>query len=53
MEGLNGPEMGRVFARTLRDKGYSFTGGEVPDSGGWSSWRNRTDRVLETLFPVR
>ena len=29
------------------------TGGEVHDSGGWSSWRNRTDRVLETLFPLR
>jgi outer membrane protein assembly factor BamB/enterochelin esterase-like enzyme len=41
------------FVKELRDKGYKVTGGEVPDGTGWPSWRNRTNLVLETLFPVK
>ncbi len=40
----------RVNAR-LREKGYQPAGGEAPDGVGWGSWRNRTDRLFEALFP--
>ena len=36
----------------LTDRGYTVAGGEVPDGTGWSSWKNRTDRVLQSLFPL-
>ena len=36
----------------LVDRGYAVTGGQVPDGTGWSSWKNRTDRVLRSLFPL-
>ena len=46
----------RVSARKLKEflvaRGYKVTGGEVHDGTGWSSWRNRNDRVLESLFPL-
>jgi enterochelin esterase-like enzyme/outer membrane protein assembly factor BamB len=51
MEGWNFPQSNRTFARTLEEKGYSFTGGEVNEGRGWASWRSRTDKLLETLFP--
>lgn len=35
----------------LRKQGYSPAGGEAADGTGWSSWRNRTDALLTTLFP--
>lgn len=41
----------RSFAEVLRSKGYRFDGGEVHDGTGWSSWRNRVDRLFATLFP--
>ncbi|MEE8170409.1 MAG: alpha/beta hydrolase-fold protein, partial [Phycisphaerae bacterium] len=44
-------ESNRKFARFLRDKGYTYVGGEVHDGTGWSSWRNRTDALFGTLFP--
>ena len=50
-----GNDLGRssaTFARRLREKGYDFVGGMVNDGAGWASWRNRTDRVFETLFPL-
>ncbi len=40
----------RSFADYLRGRGYTVAGGEVPDSTGWDSWRNRNDVVLEALF---
>ena len=40
------------FADSLREKGYRLLGGEVHDGTGWSSWKNRTDVILEALFPV-
>lgn len=36
----------------LADKGWRPTGGEVWDSTDFGSWRNRTDVVLEQLFPL-
>jgi enterochelin esterase family protein len=41
------------FDQTLRRLGHQPRGGEAPDGSGWASWRNRTDRLLETLFPAR
>ncbi len=43
---------GREFAATLKEKGYKLAGGEAHDGTGWSSWRNRTNDVLEAMFPL-
>jgi len=51
-EGSSSPRQNRAFARALREKRYTFTGGEVHDGPGWASWRNRTDRLLQALFPL-
>jgi len=45
-------ETNRQFHEQLRDRGYRPSGGEVNDGTGWSSWRNRTDILLESLFPI-
>ena len=36
----------------LVDRGYKPMGGEVWDSTDFVSWRNRTDVMLEALFPI-
>jgi hypothetical protein len=36
----------------LRERGYDPIGGEVWDSTDFGSWRNRTDVLLESLFPL-
>ncbi len=36
----------------LRERGYDPIGGEVWDSTDFGSWRNRTDVLLESLFPM-
>lgn len=38
--------------RQLRARGHSPRGGEVLDSTDFASWRNRTDVLLESLFPL-
>jgi enterochelin esterase family protein len=43
---------GRTLAGLLKENGYTVEGGEALDSAGWGSWRNRTDRLLTTLFPL-
>ena len=40
------------FMDFLVDRGYTVAGGAVPDGTGWSSWKNRTDLVLRSLFPL-
>ena len=45
-------ETNRRFNAFLRERGYRPAGGEANDGFGWASWRNRTDRVFETLFPA-
>ena len=40
------------FADKLRGLGYTIAGGETNDGCGWSSWRNCTDKIFETLFPA-
>lgn len=51
-EGWDMREAARDIHRELTSRGYRVTGGEVNDSTDWASWRNRTDIVLETLFPL-
>jgi enterochelin esterase-like enzyme len=41
----------RLYER-LEQKGWQLSGGEVHDGSGWASWRNRTDRIFEALFPL-
>jgi enterochelin esterase-like enzyme len=50
-EGWDNLEANRRFSEFLRAKGYLPAGGEALDGFGWASWRNRTDRLFETLFP--
>lgn len=40
------------YAQKLDDMGYDVERHEVNDGTGWSSWKNRTDRLLEALFPL-
>lgn len=40
------------LSQLLRDKGYAMAGGQANDGTGWSSWKNRADKLLVALFPV-
>ena len=51
VEAWNMVDVNRDFAARLEDLGFTVAGGEVPEGGGWNSWRMRTDDVFETLFP--
>ena len=42
----------REFSEIVESNGYPVAGGEALDGTGWSSWRNRTDEVLRSLFPL-
>jgi enterochelin esterase-like enzyme/outer membrane protein assembly factor BamB len=42
----------RELAALLGDKGYGIVTHEVADGAGWGSWRARTDRILESFFPL-
>jgi len=45
-EAWDARDFARNFAQFLRERGYQVEGGEVSDSTGWDSWRNRTDVVV-------
>ena len=47
------PTTSKHFTSFLKDKGYSYIGGVVNDSFDWPSWRNRTDKILQTFFPLK
>jgi enterochelin esterase-like enzyme/outer membrane protein assembly factor BamB len=53
---VNGYEPVRAFGEelvtALEEGGYSPIRSEVADGIGWGGWRQHTDRVLETLFPL-
>lgn len=51
-EGWDLAKISQDFAAFLRERGYRPAGGQVHDSYGWLSWRNRTDQLLATLFPA-
>lgn len=37
----------------LAEAGHHVAGGPVPGTPEWASWRQQTDRVLESLFPLQ
>ena len=43
----------RALAKLLTDREHVLTAVEVNEGYGWASWRNRTDRILETFFPLK
>ena len=51
--GFNWAENNRKFAAALKEKGYTIAGGEVSGGFDWPSWRTRTDKILETFFPLK
>lgn len=53
LEGWNTVQACRDVDRMFRERGYKPAGGEVHDGSGPESWRNRTDEMLETLFPLK
>jgi outer membrane protein assembly factor BamB/enterochelin esterase-like enzyme len=40
------------IVKVLKEKGHRPVTREVADGTGWGGWRLRTDRILETLFPL-
>ena len=50
--GFDISEDSRLLATQLKKGGYTLKGGEALDSYGWGAWRNRTDRLLVTMFPA-
>jgi len=38
--------------RALQKKGHHPIAHEAAGGSGWGGWRQRTDRVLENLFPL-
>lgn len=52
-EGWDMAEVGRSLVTQLTAQGIEPMGGEVHDSTDWPSWRNRTDRIFEALFPLK
>ena len=48
----NWADNNRAFVELFRKKGYTVTAVEVNEGMGWTSWRTRTDKVLETFFPA-
>ena len=43
----------RRLVAALRRSGHAYAGGEAKDAHGWASWRARSDRILETFFPLQ
>ena len=50
---FNWIEDNQKFAALLKEKGYTISGGQVNDGFDWPSWRTRTDKILETFFPLK
>jgi outer membrane protein assembly factor BamB len=51
-EGMNMRASSEWLAAELARRGYRARGGEVADATDFASWRNRTDLVLESLYPL-
>jgi len=52
MEGNDTRADTEKFERSLTARGYTYIGGMANDGAGWSSWRNRFDRLFGTLYPA-
>jgi outer membrane protein assembly factor BamB/enterochelin esterase-like enzyme len=53
LEGFDIRNASSSLFQLLRKKGLDINGGEVHQGYGWLSWRNRTDKIFEALFPMR
>jgi hypothetical protein len=53
LEGWSLVKAAREIDGLFREHGYSPLGGESPDGSDPVGWQNRTDDMLEALFPVR
>lgn len=51
--GLSWPQLNEDFVKLLKEKGYSVVAQKVNDGFGWAGWRNRTDKILKTFFPLK
>jgi enterochelin esterase-like enzyme len=51
-ENWNTADRTRALAEKLQAAGCTIRGGEANDGCDWPSWRNRTDDILVTLFPL-
>ena len=45
-------EANAALVSLLNEKGMKTVGGQANDGAGWASWRNRTDALLQALFPL-
>ncbi|MCP3956938.1 MAG: PQQ-binding-like beta-propeller repeat protein [bacterium] len=50
--GIHSEKHSRALAKLLGENGYGLVIHEVSDGAGWGSWRARTDRILESFFPL-
>ncbi|MEM7582261.1 MAG: PQQ-binding-like beta-propeller repeat protein [Acidobacteriota bacterium] len=50
--GIDSERDSRALAALLGEHGFNRVTHEVVDGAGWGSWRARTDRILESLFPL-
>ncbi len=53
LEGWDFGAYARLFAGALRETGHQFEGGETYDGFSWENWRNRADRLLESVLPLQ
>jgi outer membrane protein assembly factor BamB len=53
LEGWSLVRAGREIDGFFREHGYHPLGGESPDGSDPEGWRNRTDDMLEALFPLK
>jgi enterochelin esterase-like enzyme len=52
LEGFDLRNACQALVQLLKENGLKPQGGEVNEGFGWLSWRNRTDKVFESLFPL-
>ena len=43
----------RIMRDVMREKGYSITYAEFPESHNWLNWRARLSDILRTFWGVR
>ncbi|CAM2009108.1 outer membrane protein assembly factor BamB family protein [Acanthopleuribacter pedis] len=41
------------FTGMLEKQGFTVSGEEFPEGTDWTSWRNRTEKMMHTLFPLQ
>lgn len=51
-EGWNIGRSNAKLAAALRERGYTFAGGELPEGGTWGAYRGRADKVFALLVPA-